>query len=498
MIADLQAQRLDLAFFRFTWTATGDDGLEGQATSYEMRWSRDPLTETNWPMATPVEGVPAPAISGKRQTLEVTFPTGLEDLYVSLRAVDNEANRSTLATSVLLPGLTPRTWYVSADGQGDTPTIQAALDMAGPGDTVLVGPGEYRVNLRFPAWGVALKSNAGNTQTLLRPLDSSLSIITVEGEREAIWIVDGFTMSGGRVQKGGAIRGRSGRPTVINNVFEDNRADWGGAVHISTDNVGAGRAIRLEGNLFQENEASGGGGAVFLGSFGEVTLVIKRNVFRRNRASFDGGGVFAGWSHFGSVQVVENVLAENSAGDHGGGLFLASLGVAVDVRQNLFFRNVAFGVDIGDSGAGGGLLVSQSSGMIASNTFVENSGRTESGDGGGAITLRHMRPATVAEDLRVESNIMTSNVGGVIAVAYSSGRVQLGVNLTWLNSGPGLVKIQSVVPATWGSGFLEADPQFCDPERNDFRVSQTSPAIRGEGVMGAYTEVGCAPTSPNH
>lgn len=47
-----------------------------------------------------------------------------------------------LASTLASPAL-GRTWYVKADGTGDAPTIQAGVDLASPGDVVLVGPGTY-------------------------------------------------------------------------------------------------------------------------------------------------------------------------------------------------------------------------------------------------------------------------------------------------------------------------------------------------------------------
>jgi len=46
--------------------------------------------------------------------------------------------------SVLMPGAShARTWLVRQDGSGDCTSIQACVDSAGNGDTVLVGPGAY-------------------------------------------------------------------------------------------------------------------------------------------------------------------------------------------------------------------------------------------------------------------------------------------------------------------------------------------------------------------
>jgi hypothetical protein len=53
------------------WTAPGDDGTIGRATSYDIRWSTAPITNANFTSATAVASPPAPANSGARQQVVV-------------------------------------------------------------------------------------------------------------------------------------------------------------------------------------------------------------------------------------------------------------------------------------------------------------------------------------------------------------------------------------------------------------------------------------------
>ena len=50
-----------------TWTAPGDDGSTGTATSYDIRYSTSVINDGNWAASTPLPGEPAPVIAGSAE-----------------------------------------------------------------------------------------------------------------------------------------------------------------------------------------------------------------------------------------------------------------------------------------------------------------------------------------------------------------------------------------------------------------------------------------------
>ena len=54
------------------WTAPGDDGATGTATSYDVRYSNSAITTANWGSATQASGEPVPAVAGTQQTLTIS------------------------------------------------------------------------------------------------------------------------------------------------------------------------------------------------------------------------------------------------------------------------------------------------------------------------------------------------------------------------------------------------------------------------------------------
>lgn len=82
------------------WTAPGDDGAIGRATSYDIRWSTAPITDANFTSASAVPGPPAPASSGARQQVVVHGLTRGTTYYFALKTTDDAGNVSGLSNVV--------------------------------------------------------------------------------------------------------------------------------------------------------------------------------------------------------------------------------------------------------------------------------------------------------------------------------------------------------------------------------------------------------------
>jgi hypothetical protein len=80
-----------------TWTAPGDDGQTGQASSYEMRYSVNPVagdTVSWWAGATSVGALPAPQPAGARESFVVTGLLANTTYSFVLRSRDEASNVS--------------------------------------------------------------------------------------------------------------------------------------------------------------------------------------------------------------------------------------------------------------------------------------------------------------------------------------------------------------------------------------------------------------------
>jgi len=87
----------------FTWTATGDDSLSGQASKYSIKYSTTSLTEANWGSATEIleSTTKVPKPSGQPETLIVTLTlTQGNTYYFAIKAADEVPNWSPISNVV--------------------------------------------------------------------------------------------------------------------------------------------------------------------------------------------------------------------------------------------------------------------------------------------------------------------------------------------------------------------------------------------------------------
>lgn len=83
------------------WSAVGDDGAEGRASAYEIRWALSPITtETEWSQATSGGMVSGGRPTGSAMEFVLgALPVNVEG-FASVRAIDNVGHISSLGDSV--------------------------------------------------------------------------------------------------------------------------------------------------------------------------------------------------------------------------------------------------------------------------------------------------------------------------------------------------------------------------------------------------------------
>ncbi len=99
-IDDLTVVECDRDTCRIAWTATGDDNLSGKAFRYDIRYSKEEITDENWSDAIQVEDEPDPLEAGSDEEMYIEGLDELTKYYFAIRVSDehfNWSDRSNLA-----------------------------------------------------------------------------------------------------------------------------------------------------------------------------------------------------------------------------------------------------------------------------------------------------------------------------------------------------------------------------------------------------------------
>jgi len=311
------------------------------------------------------------------------------------------------------------TVYITEDGNGDQPTIQAGLDACADGDTVLVAVGTYFENLTWPVTqDIVLMSESGPDYTFIDGGDAGRVITIMETlDRDTkihgFTIQHGYSVGAGFLGSGGGILCVDGASiTIEGNTISEN-------VTYATSGGGGGIGVayctpRIVGNVITGNmitsDLSGGAGISCRGA----DALIENNTITHNvipsELTTAGGGVFL---MGGTPVVVYNTIEQNDGGQAGGAVGWTE-GTAPRIEGNLLHGNHAR--------YGGAIYLKDSGGLIADNTITENS----SAASGGAILSEVSSPT-------IRDNQITGNIGSSGGGIYCVGQRETGTTIIYHN-----------------------------------------------------------------
>ncbi len=331
------------------------------------------------------------------------------------------------------------------------PTIQAGIDAAATGDTVLVAPGTYYENLDFKGKAITVTSSGGAAVTTVQGGMVAPVVRFVTGETNAS-VISGFTLTRGLARNvnnsssedaGGGISIKNASPTITNNVITDNFGghSFGGGIGFEISSA------VITDNTISKNISVGGG---IGGTQGSPT--VRGNVIEDNAGALLGGGV----SCVGcpSVTVTGNTIRRNR-NFQGGGVGIQAAGAGL-IANNLIVSN-AGELD------GGGVMVTGSSGVVvANNTIVAN----RSPNGGGIFLFQST--ATVVNNV-VALNTSTRHGAGI--GCRDSGGATVTFNDFFSNSS------ETSSGCTPGTGTLAVDPLFVNAAAGDYHLQAASPLV---------------------
>ncbi len=409
-----------------------------------------------------------------------------------------EASRFTLLAISALVAISLPAAAVTIHVPDDQHTIQAGIDAASVGDTVLVACGTYYEHDILMKPGISLVSETGAADCVTIDAQQQGRVLLCDPVDD-FTLLKGFTITGGYGAHGAGMACYDSNPTLTNIVFTGNSASgWsGGGLYAMYSSP------TLTNVTFSGNTASGSGGGMYCRvSVASLTDVV----FSDNEASA-GGGMCEYWS---STTLNGVVFSANRAGG-GGGMWTHSSSTST-LTDVVFSEN---SVEGSSCAGGGGLYCGTSASPVLTDVEFSNNTATGVWSRGALCCYEDCHPeltnVTFSGNSAVYGGGVTCNVSSFVLltnciIAFSEiGPAVLcddtsGAALTccdvYGNAGGDWV---GYIAGQYGvSGNISENPLFCDPERNDLTLHADSPCAAENnprcGLIGACP-VGCPPST---
>jgi predicted outer membrane repeat protein len=184
-----------------------------------------------------------------------------------------------------------------------------------------------------------------------------------------------------------------------------------------------------------------------------------------------GGGLYIE----GSPVVDNMVIKDNNALLNGGG-------ICVNLNSSPTFRDLIVKNNTGELGAG--IYVTGST-IDMQNCIISNNSANSNG---GGVFIAHAPSGTILENVTITGNTAAESGGGIYCEDSSPSLVN---SIVWNNlpeqieiySDTAIVTYSDIQGGWEGTGNIDADPLFCNPDSGDYALSDNSPCF-GTGYYG--------------
>lgn len=330
----------------------------------------------------------------------------------------------------------------------DQPTIQAGIDAAANGDTVLVSPGTYKENISFNGKSITVASQSGPGVTIIDGQQLN-TVVTFTGGETRKAVLRGFTIqNGGSSNPGVSISSAS--PTIEGNIVVQNNISCGSPI------LSYYGGPLIQNNLISNNNGSCGGGTA-IGLSYDISDDVIGNIISNN--AFGGIGIYY---PSGNVNVTANAVTDN-----------ANLGIS----YYTFNQNSANLVGNLVTGNQQGGIYSQGSPVTLVNNTIFNN------DGSQCCTNAEVYAGTVDNQVTIDNNLIVSStlIPALSCGEYNSDPVFQNNDVFGIE-GPAY---GGTCPDFTGSNAnISADPLFIAPLSGDLHISSKSPAVNA-GINSA-------------